>query len=206
VGGLREDVFGFFSDPNGDNPHWEFLFQVTNALNDPQVITALYSQTGERIWVGTGSGRLFEFNNGVLTDFGVEGRRNPMGDSDAIVYHIVAAGDVAFASYMKSRVGYILGRDGGAFTKLTGGLPSDPGPYYGLELVAPPEPIVPAMVFAATDDKVYISRNLGKTWQPASSGLPARPHCCDLQFVAPPGGERVLYLSTFGRSVWRAVV
>jgi hypothetical protein len=183
-------VFGFFSDANGDNPHWEFLFRVTDPLNDLQVITALYSETGERIWVGTNSGRLFEFNNGVLTDFGVEGRKSPMGDSDAVVCHIVAAGDVAFASYMKAGVGYILGRDKRVFMKLTGGLPADPGPYYGLELVAPAEPIAPAMVFAATDDKVYISRDLGKTWQPASQGLPTRPHCCDLQFVAPPGGER----------------
>jgi hypothetical protein len=206
VGGLREDVFGLFADANGSRPHWEFLFRVTDALNDPQTITALFTETGERIWVGTGAGRLFEFNNGALFDFGVEGRKNPKGDADSIVYRIVAAGDTAFASYAKAGTGYILGRDQGHFMKLTSGLPSDAGPYYGLEFVAPAEPIVLAMLFAASDDKVYISRDLGKTWQTASQGLPKRPHCCDLRFAAPSGGERILYLSTFGRSVWRALV
>jgi len=206
IAGLRENVFGFFSDPSGSNAHWEFFFKVTDPLNDPQVITALFSQTGERIWIGTGSGRIFEFDSGVLTGFGVDGLKNPNGDADAAVFRIVAAGDVAFASYIKAGVAYILARTNNFFVKLSNGLPTNVGAYYGLELVAPREPVAPAMAFASTDESVYISRDLGKTWRPASQGLPTRPHCADLRFVQTPDGERALYLSTFGRSVWRASV
>jgi hypothetical protein len=36
-----------------------------------------------------------------------------------------------------------------------------------------------------------------------SSGLPRRPHCSDLRLVQNGDGTQ-LYLSTFGRSLWRA--
>src|SRR5260370_6497596 len=213
IGGRREDVFGCCSVRNGDLPHCEFLFRVTDPRGEPQVITSIFSEIGESIWVGTGSGRLFEFvpavpnaSPAVLNDFGVEGRVAPHGDPDTAIFHIVAAGDVAFASFTKAGNGFVLRRDGGHFRKLTNGLPNPVGHYYGLELVPPLEPVVPAMVFAATDDQVYITRDLGNLWEPACQGLPTPPHCGDLRFFAPPGGERSLYLGTFGRSIWRASV
>ena len=60
-----------------------------------------------------------------------------------------------------------------------------------------------AMVFVATDKSVYMSRDNGDHWQQAASGLPARPLCSDLSFAS-DGTNHFMYLSTFGRSVWRA--
>ncbi len=208
IGGLRNDVFGFFSDRNGDHPHWEFLFHVTDPINDPDVISALFSETGNSIWVGTLSGRLFEHTPGILTEYGVEGRTTPPIDKEpAEIHHIVGAGDVVFASFRKGNKGFILKRNDLHFNKLANGLPNPNSIiYYGLELVAPLEPVVPAMIFAATDDKVYISRDLGNSWQQASEGLPSNPHCCDLRFIDSLEGNRSLYLSSFGRSIWRASI
>jgi hypothetical protein len=80
------------------------------------------------------------------------------------------------------------------------------GPFFGLEVAPRPEGIT--ALFAATDDKVYVSHgkglSLGDDWMLASRGLPRRPHCGDLRYFPQPSGRRFLYLSTYGRSVWRA--
>ena len=59
------------------------------------------------------------------------------------------------------------------------------------------------VIFAATDDKVYMSEDAGEHWVQASAGLPRRPHCADLR-VGIIDHETWLFLSTFGRSIWRA--
>jgi hypothetical protein len=65
-----------------------------------------------------------------------------------------------------------------------------------------------AALYVATDSNVYISKDggdaLGDTWARASSGLPKKAHCCDLAYVVQPNGERWLYMSSYGRSFWRA--
>jgi hypothetical protein len=79
------------------------------------------------------------------------------------------------------------------------GLPQTP--LFGLEAVAEPNTRVPHALVASTDDRVYISRDDGITWQQASLGLPRNPHCADLRFVSTRSSAS-LYLSTFGRSVY----
>jgi hypothetical protein len=83
------------------------------------------------------------------------------------------------------------------------GLPNEP--YYGLEGVEVPQSRVPHALFVCTDDRVFISRDDGATWQSASQGLPRRTHCGDLRFAANTQGG-ALYLGTFGRSIWRAEI
>jgi hypothetical protein len=79
------------------------------------------------------------------------------------------------------------------------------GPFFGLEVASSFHGNV---LFAATDDKVYTSRDkglsLGNAWMDASQGLPKRPHCGDLRYVPQPSGRKFIYLSTYGRSIWRA--
>jgi hypothetical protein len=75
---------------------------------------------------------------------------------------------------------------------------------YALEAVAVPGSRMPRALVVATDDRVFISRDDGGSWQQASQGLPRNPHCSDLRF-APVGTDAGnLYLSTYGRSVWVA--
>jgi hypothetical protein len=59
------------------------------------------------------------------------------------------------------------------------------------------------IVYVATDAKVYASADAGASWVDVSNGLPRRPHCSDLRLVSDGEGTQ-LYLSTFGRSLWRA--
>jgi hypothetical protein len=86
---------------------------------------------------------------------------------------------------------------------LCAGLPNEP--YFGLEAVEVPGSHVPHALFVCADDRVYISRDDGKTWRGASLGLPRRPHCGDLRFGIEPNGG-VLYLGTFGRSMWQSSI
>ena len=58
-------------------------------------------------------------------------------------------------------------------------------------------------IFVATDDKVYLSEDAGENWVQASADLPRVPHCADLR-VGKIGQVPMLFLSTFGRSLWRA--
>lgn len=63
----------------------------------------------------------------------------------------------------------------------------------------------PHLIVVAADAVVYASTDDGKTWESIGDGLPARPHNADLRYLTGPGQELgALYLSTFGRSVWRA--
>jgi hypothetical protein len=104
---------------------------------------------------------------------------------------------LAFASY-KNHVLRIIPPNAEALK----GLPAET--FYGLAVARERENIA---LYAATDSDVYVSRDpgdaLGNTWMRASQGLPKRPHCSDLSYVGPIG-DGWLYLSTYGRSVWRA--
>jgi hypothetical protein len=64
----------------------------------------------------------------------------------------------------------------------------------------------PHTLFLASDNHVYVSRDNADSWQLATYGLPARPHCADLRVDPGDSKMRWLYLSTFGRSVWRAAL
>jgi hypothetical protein len=61
-------------------------------------------------------------------------------------------------------------------------------------------------VFAASDSSVFTFKPEERKWYAAGSGLPANPHASNLSVVPDANGTMVAYLSTWGRSVWRAVV
>jgi hypothetical protein len=56
---------------------------------------------------------------------------------------------------------------------------------------------------AATESSVWVSPDFGDNWLQFNQGLPRSPHCTDLRFGAVEG-RQVLFLGTFGRSVWMA--
>jgi hypothetical protein len=62
------------------------------------------------------------------------------------------------------------------------------------------------ILYTATDNRVFASFDNGDSWYEASIGLPSRPHNADLRYVFTNEGEGYLYLSTFGRSVWRTQI
>ena len=77
------------------------------------------------------------------------------------------------------------------------------GFLYGLEVVTTP---TQQTVFVSTDSQVYASTDGGNVWHIVSDGLPVRPQCRLARRARPGAGELRLYLTLYGRSVWRAPV
>ena len=127
---------------------------------------------------------------------------------------VFPAPDVAFAAYNWATGGIVLGFDGQGWQPTPGQPPV--GQYFndGIYGLAVSKSFLPAgigMLFASTNDGVYVSRDRASTWLDCSSGLPACPQCADIQCAdgpAPtvPGAPQgsVLYVGTWGRSVWMA--
>ncbi len=228
VAGKRSSIYGLFYAAMGTKPHWEFIarFPLNDNLSqediekkfwEPWGISAVASLDGGTIYIGTKGGRLivFDQHTRVAHEITVPLRNNPWGDKGTEINRIVVAHDrlafalynigrgrIAGASYSRFGKGYVL-RIRPPKSEELKALPVEA--YYGVEVAREPEQVA---LYAATDSDVYVSRDhgdaLGDTWKRASRGLPKRPHCGDLSYVDQPNGERWLYMSTYGRSYWRA--
>ncbi len=208
LGGSGSDVYGLFAESDGNNIHWEFLGSVN--LDQGQYITAIGSSNGNHVFLGTVGGKIFTLNSSDGKVVQAKGVPSLHPELAAIARIIVQSDKLAFATYNvfpnESAGNVPLGnglilctKDGQNWKILGGGLPNEI--FYGMDTDWTTNP---KALFVTTDNRVYVSRNNGETWQSASQGLPKRSHCADLRFVIKPTGRHFLYLSTFGRSVWRA--
>ena len=226
VAGVGNQLYGCYGDSSVEFPnsyHWDPIATLPSEV----VISAVGSYDGGTILVGA-SGRMFVVDTslgGVLIETPVvlpspaPGRRMQAGG----IYRVVAMSATEAYVMMsgasatwKSPLGatttvtaaYVLQLDALQWVVTAGaGLPNEP--LFGLEVVAEPETRVPHALFVSTDDRVYVSRDKGSSWQQASQGLPRNPHCADLRFgsmsvIQNPGAW--VCLSTFGRSVYLARV
>lgn len=228
VAGKRSSIYGLFYSAMGTKPHWEFLarFPLNDLLTEDDIkaknwepwnILAVASLDGNVIYLGVRGGRLIVFDQRtrVAQEITVPLRNNPYGDKGTEINKIAVANDqLAFATYNINRArtagasysrylkGYVL-RIIPPHSEVLKDLPVEA--YYSVEVAREPEY---ESLYASTDDRVYVSRDpgkhLGDTWKIASNGLPRRAHCGDLSYVVQPNGERWLYLSTYGRSYWKA--
>ncbi|MBD0286893.1 MAG: hypothetical protein ICV79_15915, partial [Flavisolibacter sp.] len=229
VAGKRSSIYGLFYTEMGTQPRWEFLarFSLNDHLTDEDVkaknwepwnISAVGSLDGGTIYIGIKGGRIIVFEQVTRTayEISVPLRNDPWGDHGSEVNKIVVAHNrLAFALYNIKRnrqagashsrynKGYVLRIQPPYKSTVLTALPVEG--YYGIEVAREREN---TSLYAATDSDVYVSRDpgdaLGDTWARASRGLPKRPHCGDLSYVVEPNGERWLYMSTYGRSFWRA--
>jgi hypothetical protein len=191
--GKGRDVFGLF---RGSSLFWLHLGRT----NLPQEIIGIGAYSGATIYIGTFGGRLLAFDpsNGTHVELKVvtslRGTRRTQAEVNQI---ILPSSRTGFATLNVPGQGFILkSTDLVTWTALAS-FPAGLGKVYGLEADWRRRP---NEVYAATDDGVYVSRTAGKSWQKESAGLPAVPHSSDLRTSRGPS----LYLSTFGRSVWRA--
>lgn len=228
IAGKRSSIYGLFYSDLGTRPHWEFLarFSLNDNLTsqqlkegnwEPWAISAVGSFNGEVIYIGTNGGRLIVFEQAtrLAREITVPLRKNPWGDRNSVINRIAVANDkLVFATYNIGRSrnlgasfssiadGYVL-RIKPPHADVLTALPVEG--YFGIEVAREPEKVA---LYTCTDSDVYVSYDpnefLGDTWSKASQGLPKRSHCGDLTYVAQPNGERWLYLSTYGRSFWRA--
>lgn len=151
---------------------------------------------------GTSEGRIFSLH--LVAGTGATRAEMPVDaprTAGGLVAHFVIHSDTdAFAISTTEGEGDVLRLAAGRWAALPN-FPRGEGRLYALEADWTQDP---KTLFAASDARVFLSRDSGDTWAPASDGLPRRPHCSELSFVAQPDGARFLYLSTWGRSAWRA--
>ena len=225
-------VFGLFGNASGSPLYWQAVGSI-NSSESGDSISALAPMTdGSQVLVATTRG-LAGILQLTLTPTGpVIAAAIPLNVGLApagVVTRIVfAAPDVAYAAYNWANGGIILKYEGLSWTPTAGQPPVgnyfNDGIYglavnngltirgFGLGASTPP------LIFVGANDAVYVSRDLGATWQNASWGLPACPQGADIQCADAPVGNSydftgdpigpfaglVVYLGTWGRSVWMA--
>ena len=200
-------VYGIFANNPGPGLHYELLGRVPVGLGLGP-ITALGSMDGTKILVGKAGGLIYLIDSvrGTTEQLPVLPLRNESeGDAGASIDRFVIQSDtLAFAilSNSQSVLGqnFILRWDGNIWNVVGVGKGLSRDRFMALEATSPKRLFT---LFAATDKQVFESDDAGDTWQAQSGGLPVRPHCQDLRVATEPTGARFLYLSTYGRSVWR---
>jgi hypothetical protein len=192
-------VYGLFANSDGSGPSLEHIGSVqTEVANDS--ISAVGTLDGSIVFVGTSAGRMFKIavSPGMVASGESLPVALPPGVPQGAVQRIVAtSASEAYSTYNFGWQGRLLKFNGTSWTPTDSGLPGDV--YQGLECDD-----TGTNVYAAAADRVYLSSDQGTTWLDCSTGLPQRPHCSDLRFIRESSGVGYLYLSTFGRSVWRA--
>ena len=121
-------------------------------------------------------------------------------DPNAAITRIVVLPDGSIAvAYNESSyasgcsTGQILYRDvsSGTWSRLNGpGTGLDLLPIFGLDV----DPW--GVLYAATDNHIFVSPGIGQGWQDASTGLPKRAHLGHLRFVRYPNGGVALFVGT----------
>jgi hypothetical protein len=207
VAGAGSNIYGLYADGNPQlTYHWELLGTLPQSLAVSQGAGGLASHTGRTVFVGTTTGRIFALDTRrksfveitVVLPKPMPNQPQSGGNPHRIV---TLSESVAFAILNGTNLNnnYVLRLDGLRWIPpISAGLPTDQF-FYGIEGVFQEDR---QLIFVATDDRVYMSEDGGGNWVQASGGLPRRPHCADLR-VAIDIEQSWLYLSTFGRSVWR---
>lgn len=212
-----QQIYGLFARPDGSDPHWEELGSITSDVAADSITAIAALPSGASVMIGTQNGRLFLLQPAASGP--VAGQQLtvdlPASARGQICRIVFPTPTLAFATYnnqagtaqWRTPGGHILRYDGTRWTAADTGLPE--GPYYGLAVddgFSVNSPRFPGKIFTCTDDRVYVSRDSGNVWLNMSSGLPRRAHCAELRYVVGSRGRPLLYLSTYGRSVWVANV
>jgi hypothetical protein len=123
----------------------------------------------------------------------VRGHANERALGDAAA----CAGSDPFAVMRNDARSYILELDGG-WREIKSTLPPPAENYYGFDIFLGGGQVTMAL---ATDTEVWVSPDDGDTWFRSVADLPRVPHCADLRFGKLEGSD-MLFLGTFGRSMW----
>jgi len=191
------DVYGVFAKSDGSDLHAELIGSAP-AGPKPDSVSALGSFDGTSVLIGTDSGRALQVTasrNGPVNAMAVTVAPNvPAGHMTRI---LTLSSSLAFANYNRNGFGSIVRFAGQSWVRADNGLSGKA--CYALAGKDP------SMIFTGTDDGVFLSRDQGQSWAAASAGLPRNPSCSDMRIGTTPSGD-VIYLSTFGRSLWVAAL
>jgi hypothetical protein len=188
VCGSGSSLFGLMSWPGKST--WLPIGSVSIAAGD--WITAVASWNGETIWAGTNQGRIFSVqpdldpSKAVPFECGVALPAN----RGEVKYLLELPGTTVFAAFDRQ----LTELQSLSFNPLA----SQPSNDFVRSLVYEPRE---GVVYLAYDRTVWEGKEQGTSWTLLTDGLPAQPHCSEL-FVSEAGGTPILYLATWGRSVF----
>jgi hypothetical protein len=196
--GTLGEIWGLFADPDGGNPVWDFLTSINSAVNGSA--TALASDDGRTVLIGTASGLIFSYDapSGVLKAMNIDpGIAAPEGQ---VFQFSFLNNGVAITRFVSALLRFDPQRN--SWTSVEGnGLPSGEG---SLQFMAVDSARTPNILYTGTDYGIHATWDAGANWLPVSRGLPVQCHPSTLRFVVDPDGSRHLYLFTYGRSAWKA--
>jgi hypothetical protein len=195
------DLYGLFGNFQTHDIWWEYLNSLPDSTGS---VSAIASAHGTSLLVGTDSCTMFRMR---APSFKPEQLVCPQPFKQTPAVRRIAAisdtlGYAFYNSGLISERGIVLRYDGQKWLAVSGvGLPQ--APFVTMET----DPTtIPPTLFVALGDRVVLSDNGGSSWRDASHGLPRHAHCSDLRFARGLDGGHYLYLSTYGRSVWRAPI
>ena len=183
-------VYGLFALGGGD-AEWHWLGDT------PAPCWAVCHLDGDDILVGTSDRRIYLLNpvNHALTEY-LYGPTLPA--SGNIFRFVPLRRDRILAILDWGTGGSVIRSTGVTWDKVT--VTAGDPTIWGLEQAfVEGRPVL----FAATETGVWSSYDEGDSWEPASQGLPGYPWCAELRYVG-DAKQGTLYLSTFGRSAWKA--
>jgi hypothetical protein len=205
IGYQTNQLFGFWNPTGFTDWRWEFIASLP--LNPGESISAAGSANGNVVLATTSNGSFFRVQRAGAA---IQSQPNDAFDPNyGVNFLCVIDDDNAFAIYNDWRGG----TNGNKILRLTDGLWVEVPRTLMSGGLIPNErcysiegdwTVRPQTLFVCTDSAVYVSSNSGESWSDESEGLPTRAHLADFQLVLNPDGTKDLYLSTFGRSVWKA--
>jgi hypothetical protein len=211
VAGLNQIVYGLFANPDGGKMHWEVLGFIGSGQN----VTSVTSDDGFEVFVGTDAGAIYELLSGAscsqsvslacatVLQLAVDAPQPGTGSVDAMVaFAPPGSSAIAFAVYNVNGTGYVLRWTGQTFHAV-GGSRDNNLPYTAIDAIATGGGTV---IFLASNANVYSSYDFGDSWRIASDGLPFVAQAVDMHAIHHTDGKSYVYLSTYGWSLWRAVL
>jgi hypothetical protein len=214
----KQDIFGLMWEPGTFGPAWNMIFGLTNVIRDQSVspsnqppISSVGTADGRVIYVGSVGGTILSYSaDRPLTDrlrnLNVPAtliEPSSKTPTSRILHIAVASSNLAFASLeMKNGQHVLLRLRDETKTDVLYTGRSDT--IYGVETWR--TRIGRLAVFVSYDDAILVSIDEGGTWSDASNGLPSKPHCCSLHIFRDAASKDIMYLTTYGRSMWKTIL
>jgi hypothetical protein len=196
-----QNVYGLFANTDGSDFHWGFIGSVVSDVAGDAINALATLDDGTSVLVGTVNGRLFLLRpspSGPVSGQMLVVSLPPQVTKGRVDRIVFALATLAFATFSTNGAGHILRFDGTAWGVAESGLPGTT--LFGLARDGY------SRTWTCTDDKVWVSLDDGFSWKDASLRLPNRPHCAELRYNFANQNPPLLYLSTYGGSVWNASV
>ncbi len=205
VGAMGSNIYGMYMDPASSTGYrWEFLATLPFGL----MSSCVASYSGHTVFAASGA-RIFavDSKSGFVLELPVKlPKLSPaIAQTGGGIGNIVAVDSkTAFAVISGTSAGnnYILRLDGLVW-RVPGVVTPINSPFFGFDAGRNQEGTI--YLFAASGTRVWASDDESRSWSDVSGVLPERPHNAELRLVT-SARQSWLYLSTFGRSVWRAPI